>query len=229
MALVLAGTRNGNPLLFIHKASFILWLIVAAIHILYYLVRVPRILGAEVRPPRRRSVANRGLRFAALAGALVVGVGLGPRVHPRRAHLGAQEPARPRRARGHRPGRARRIPGQSRCGARLSASISWSSVAVAGRHSAGIPTAVSAASTLASSPESAGTVAGQGCVHARRIEGLKRVVPALGTDLDDLTPGDGLTRGAALVVRVEVPLGTVTLLRLPARRHATAAAAGTTG
>jgi len=77
VALVLSGTRNGNPLLFIHKASFILWLIVAAIHILYYLVRVPRLLGAEVRPPRGRSVANRGLRFAALAGALVVGVGLG--------------------------------------------------------------------------------------------------------------------------------------------------------
>jgi hypothetical protein len=77
VALVFSGTRNGNPLMFIHKASFILWFIVAAIHILYYLVRVPRILGAEMRPPRGRSVANRGLRFAALAGALVVGVGLG--------------------------------------------------------------------------------------------------------------------------------------------------------
>jgi len=79
VALVIAGTRNGNPLLFIHKASFILWLIVAAIHILYYLARIPRILRGEVRPSgrRRRSVANRGLRFAALAGALVVGVGVG--------------------------------------------------------------------------------------------------------------------------------------------------------
>ena len=78
IALVISGTRHGNPFLPIHKASFILWLIVAAIHILYYLVRVPRILGAEVRPPRRRrSVANRGLRFAALAGALVAGIGLG--------------------------------------------------------------------------------------------------------------------------------------------------------
>jgi hypothetical protein len=77
VVLVIEGTRNGTPLLFIHKASFIAWLIVAAIHILYYLVRVPRIVVAEVRPPRRRSVANRGLRFAALAGALVAGVGLG--------------------------------------------------------------------------------------------------------------------------------------------------------
>jgi len=77
VALVISGTRNGNPFLFIHKASFILWLIVAAIHILYYVLRVPRIIGAEVRPPRRRSVANRGWRFAALAGALVAGVGLG--------------------------------------------------------------------------------------------------------------------------------------------------------
>lgn len=78
VALVVVGTRNGNPLLFIHKASFILWFIVAAIHILYYLARIPRILRGEVRPSgRRRSVANRGLRFAALAGALVVGVGVG--------------------------------------------------------------------------------------------------------------------------------------------------------
>jgi hypothetical protein len=79
VALVITGTRNGNPLLFIHKASFILWLVVAAIHILYYLVRIPRILGSEVGAAgrRRRGVANRGLRFAALAGALVVGIGLG--------------------------------------------------------------------------------------------------------------------------------------------------------
>jgi hypothetical protein len=79
VALVISGTRNGNPLLFIHRASFILWLVVAAIHILYYLVRMPRILGAEVGNSgrRRRGVANRGLRFAALAGALVVGIGLG--------------------------------------------------------------------------------------------------------------------------------------------------------
>ncbi len=78
VALVISGTRNGNPLLFIHKASFVLWLIVAAIHVLYYLVRTPRILRAEVVPSRRRrGVANRGLRFAALAGAMVVGVGLG--------------------------------------------------------------------------------------------------------------------------------------------------------
>jgi hypothetical protein len=78
VALVISGTRNGNPLMFVHKASFILWLIVAAIHILYYVVRVPRILAGEVGSRRRRrSVVNRGLRFAALAGALVIGVGLG--------------------------------------------------------------------------------------------------------------------------------------------------------
>jgi len=79
VALVISGTRNGNPFLAIHKVSFVLWLIVAAIHILYYLARIPRVLRAEVVPSRRRrrSAANRGLRFAALAGALVVGVGLG--------------------------------------------------------------------------------------------------------------------------------------------------------
>lgn len=81
IALVETGSRHGSTLFQIHKFSFILWIVVAAIHILYYLARVPRIVGAEVRgEPRRklgRSVAHRGLRFAALSGALVVGVGLG--------------------------------------------------------------------------------------------------------------------------------------------------------
>jgi hypothetical protein len=78
VALVLAGSPHGSTLFTVHKASFILWFIVAAIHIVYYLFRVPRVIGAESgRPPRARGAANRGLRFAALAGALVVGVGLG--------------------------------------------------------------------------------------------------------------------------------------------------------
>lgn len=81
VALVLSGSHHGSALFQIHKVSFILWFIVAAIHILYYVVRVPRIVGAEVRgQPRRklgRSVANRGLRFGVLAGALIVGLGLG--------------------------------------------------------------------------------------------------------------------------------------------------------
>ncbi len=77
VALVLAGSPHGSTLFTVHKASFILWFIVAAIHIVYYLVRVPRIVGAESgRPPRARGAANRGARFAALAGALVIGVGL---------------------------------------------------------------------------------------------------------------------------------------------------------
>jgi hypothetical protein len=78
VALVLAGSPHGSTLFTVHKASFILWFIVAAMHILYYVVRVPRIVGAESgRPPRAHGAVNRGLRFTVLAGALVVGVGLG--------------------------------------------------------------------------------------------------------------------------------------------------------
>ncbi len=77
VALVVTGSQHHSTLMQIHKVSFILWFIVAAIHILYYLARVPKFVGAEVRGTRRgRSVANRGLRFTALAGALVVGLGL---------------------------------------------------------------------------------------------------------------------------------------------------------
>lgn len=83
VALVLSGAARGSSLLAVHKASFILWFIVAAIHILYYLPRVPRLVGAESgRPPRARGAANRGLRAAVLMGALVVGVGLGAAIIP---------------------------------------------------------------------------------------------------------------------------------------------------
>jgi hypothetical protein len=77
VALAIAGSPHGSTLFAVHKVSFILWFIVAAIHILYYLARVPRLVGADVgASPKPRGPANRGLRFAVTAGALVVGLGL---------------------------------------------------------------------------------------------------------------------------------------------------------
>jgi hypothetical protein len=77
VALAVAGSPHGSTLFAVHKLSFVAWIIIAAIHILYYLLRVPRLVGADLhRPPEPRGAAHRGLRFAAVAGALVVGLGL---------------------------------------------------------------------------------------------------------------------------------------------------------
>lgn len=100
VALVVTGDSHGSPLFAVHKLSFILWFIVAAIHILYYLARVPRLVGAESgRPPRAQGAAGRGLRAAVLVGALVVGVGLGAAFIPAAHSWEQQHPA------GHGDGR----------------------------------------------------------------------------------------------------------------------------
>lgn len=73
--LVVDNAAHGSVLFTVHKLSFILWFVVAGVHILYYLVRIPRIVGAEVRAGHhQRSAAHRGLRFAVLSGALVIGL-----------------------------------------------------------------------------------------------------------------------------------------------------------
>jgi len=73
LLLVPAGLRQ--PVLFLHKAGFAGWFLLAAVHVLAYLPRLPRLLGRElagVRLPRlRRDVAT---RVAALTGSIAVGL-----------------------------------------------------------------------------------------------------------------------------------------------------------
>ena len=68
----------GFSLLFLHKASFILWAGVMAVHVLAYLWRLPRLVGADLKPTRggRAAVAvgGRGLRWS--AAGLALGAGL---------------------------------------------------------------------------------------------------------------------------------------------------------
>lgn len=68
----------GFSLLFLHKASFILWAGAMTIHVLAYLWRLPRLVGADLKPSRGGRVAvavgGRGLRWS-VAG-LALGAGL---------------------------------------------------------------------------------------------------------------------------------------------------------
>ncbi len=74
VTLGLVGPDNG-PWLFLHKASFVLWFGVMALHVLVHVWRLPRILrnGDGGRPARLPGGATRWLLVAAsLAGGLVI-------------------------------------------------------------------------------------------------------------------------------------------------------------
>ncbi|MGY5014386.1 hypothetical protein ACWCY6_41030 [Streptomyces sp. 900105755] len=78
VALALLGPDTGPlPVLLLHKASFICWIAVLAVHVLAYVWRLPRLIGADLRRhPARHGIAapQRAGRWALLA--VAVGAGL---------------------------------------------------------------------------------------------------------------------------------------------------------
>ncbi|MEY9844317.1 hypothetical protein ABH940_001384 [Streptacidiphilus sp. BW17] len=69
LALVGPGTL-AQQVLFLHKASFWLWVGLTSIHVLTHLWRLPRLVGSELR---RDAVPGRGLRWTLLASSLATG------------------------------------------------------------------------------------------------------------------------------------------------------------
>ena len=78
VALLFAGPPS-NTLIFAHKLSFIAWVALMALHVLSHLVELPRLASADWRRrgPREARLPGAGIRASALAGAIVLGVGLG--------------------------------------------------------------------------------------------------------------------------------------------------------
>jgi hypothetical protein len=75
VALIVLGPHEGRGIVLgLHKASFVIWLVVTGIHILVYAPRLPRLLSADFRPQTR--LGGPQLRRGALAGALVAGTTL---------------------------------------------------------------------------------------------------------------------------------------------------------
>jgi hypothetical protein len=72
LALVGRGD-SADQVLFLHKASFVLWVGLAGIHVLAYLWRLPRLLASDLR---RDAVAGRGVRWALLAASLGAGLAI---------------------------------------------------------------------------------------------------------------------------------------------------------
>jgi hypothetical protein len=75
VALLLLGPSSRGSLLLIHKASFIVWAAVTAIHVLAHLPDLSRALktSRELKPDLGASGAGRSGRALSLAGALVAG------------------------------------------------------------------------------------------------------------------------------------------------------------
>jgi hypothetical protein len=109
VALLLIGPGSRNLLLLVHKASFILWLAVTAVHVFGHLPEILRALtsAGEVRgailanakralppKPHASAPAGRGGRALSLTGALLAGLALalalipqyGPWLHSQRFH-----------------------------------------------------------------------------------------------------------------------------------------------
>jgi hypothetical protein len=75
VAMLLAGHRS-DTLMLIHKASFIVWTGLFALHFLSYLPRVLRSLRDDWRAARRSEVAGTQLRLVVLAASLGCGLAL---------------------------------------------------------------------------------------------------------------------------------------------------------
>ncbi len=81
VALALLGRDAGPvPVLFLHKASFVCWAAVMTVHMLAYLWRLPRLIGADLRRRASRHGTDRltgtAMRWTLPALSLAVGVAI---------------------------------------------------------------------------------------------------------------------------------------------------------
>jgi hypothetical protein len=78
IALLFTGPPS-NTLIFAHKLSFFAWVALMSLHVLGHLLELPRLASADWRRHggREARLAGAGLRAAALAAAIGVGVPLG--------------------------------------------------------------------------------------------------------------------------------------------------------
>lgn len=80
VALIVLGPDSGRGIVLgLHKASFIVWLVVTGIHVLVYAARIPGLATADVRGARAE---GRLLRRGAVVAALVAGVTLAMATFP---------------------------------------------------------------------------------------------------------------------------------------------------
>jgi hypothetical protein len=77
IALLFVPHAERSQMLFLHKASFVLWFGAMAIHVLAHLLDTARLAPADFVAATRRQVRGAGARLWVLAATLVLGVVLG--------------------------------------------------------------------------------------------------------------------------------------------------------
>jgi hypothetical protein len=68
--LAVLGPRHEQPWMFLHKGSFVVWFGAMSIHVLWYIFRLPRLVGSDFT----RAVSGRGVRLSLLAASLAAGL-----------------------------------------------------------------------------------------------------------------------------------------------------------
>jgi hypothetical protein len=78
IALAIAGPDGGGELKFLHKASFVAWFGLMAIHVLGHLLELPRLALPDWRrnAGREAALAGSGLRIALVSAAVLAGFAL---------------------------------------------------------------------------------------------------------------------------------------------------------
>jgi hypothetical protein len=74
IALLLAPLSMRSELLFVHKASFVLWFVATAVHVLGHFLDTARLVPGDFYWRTRRAVAGAATRQWAIAGSLVLGL-----------------------------------------------------------------------------------------------------------------------------------------------------------
>ena len=77
IALLLVPVSTRNELLFLHKASFVLWFGAMAIHVLAHALDTARLAPRDLVPYTRRQIGGAGARLWLAAASLVGGIFLG--------------------------------------------------------------------------------------------------------------------------------------------------------
>jgi hypothetical protein len=77
VALLVIGP-GGGPLAFLHKLSFIVWVVLMTVHVLAHLLQIPQLALPDWRRSggREARLAGAGLRLALLGGSIVAGAAL---------------------------------------------------------------------------------------------------------------------------------------------------------
>jgi len=76
IGLLIVGPTNRNPMLLLHKVTFIVWVVFMSLHVLGHLPAVARMIGLGERQESKSLRGSSGLagRWIALGGAIVGGV-----------------------------------------------------------------------------------------------------------------------------------------------------------